>query len=221
MAPGSGVTLAALRRRHAVPQNPIPELAPDRPIFHLDESSLFSKNVRSARRGVAGGPSGMTSDHCGFCWSTRRTSISCSWSLKGSRGVLSLTAPSKSSEIGRMTALRKKYGGVRGIVVGEVIRRLVARTVAQQLGPAVEPATSPFQYVLSTRAGCECISHVLQALSELDADATVTSIDGISAYDTISRWAMLQGLERMPGGVAVSPFVRLFYSSPSEYLWED
>ena len=37
-----------------------------------------------------------------------------------------------------MTALRKKDGGVRGIVVGEVIRRLVARTVAQQLGPAVE-----------------------------------------------------------------------------------
>ena len=81
--------------------------------------------------------------------------------------------------IDRMTALRKKDGGVRGIVVGEVIRRLVARTVAQQLGPAVEAATSPFQYALSTRAGCECISHVLQVLSELDADATVTSIDGI------------------------------------------
>ena len=109
---------------------------------------------------------------------------------------------------------------MRGIVVGEVIRRLVARTVAQQLGSAVEAATSPFQYALSTRAGCECISHVLQALSELDADATVTSIDGISAYAAISRGAMLQGLERMPGGVAVSPFVRLFYSSP-EYLWED
>ena len=120
-----------------------------------------------------------------------------------------------------MTALRKKDGGVRAIVVGRVIRRLVARTVAQQLGPAVEAATSPFQHALSSRAGCECISHVLQALSELDADATVTSIDGISAYDTTSRRAMLQGLERMPGGVAVSPFVRLFYSSPSEYLWED
>ena len=120
-----------------------------------------------------------------------------------------------------MTALRKKDGGVRGIVVGEVIRRLVARTVAQQLGPAVEAATSLFQYALSTRAGCECISHVLQALSELDADATVTSIDGISACDTISRRAMLQGLERMPAGVAVSPFVRLFCSTPSECRWED
>ena len=79
--------------------------------------------------------------------------------------------------------------------MGEVIRRFTARTVAQQLGPAIEAATAPFQYALSTRAGCECVSHVLQALCELDEDATVTSIDGISAYDTISRRAMIAGLE--------------------------
>ena len=29
--------------------------------------------------------------------------------------------------MGRMTALRKRTGGVRGIVVGEILRRLVAR----------------------------------------------------------------------------------------------
>ena len=54
-----------------------------------------------------------------------------------------------------MTALRKKDGGVRGIVVGEVIRRATARTVAQQLGPAVEVATAPFQYALSTHMHCK------------------------------------------------------------------
>ena len=47
------------------------------------------------------------------------------------------------------------------------------------------------------------------------------SIDGISAYDTMSRKAMLEGLERVPGGSAVLPIVRLVYSSPSTYLWED
>ena len=57
--------------------------------------------------------------------------------------------------MGRMTALRKTNGGVRGIVVGDVVRRLVARTVAQQLGPSVEAATAPYQYALSTRAGSE------------------------------------------------------------------
>ena len=80
---------------------------------------------------------------------------------------------------GRMTAPRKDGGGVRGIVAGEVIRRVTARTIAQQLGEAVERFTAPFQYALSTRAGC--IVHVLQTLTELDPEATVTSIDGIQS----------------------------------------
>ena len=120
-----------------------------------------------------------------------------------------------------MTALRKDGGGVRGIVAGEVIRRVTARTIAQQLGPAVEVSTAPFQYALSTRAGCECIVHVLQTLTELNPEATVTSIDGISAYDSISRKAMVEGLARVPGGSAVLPFVHLFYAQPSVYFWED
>ena len=33
---------------------------------------------------------------------------------------------------GRMIALSKPDGGVRGIVVGEVFRRITARTIAQQ-----------------------------------------------------------------------------------------
>ena len=69
---------------------------------------------------------------------------------------------------GRVSALRKANGGVRGIVVGGVLRRLVARTIAQQIGAAVERATAPFQYALKTRAGCECVSHTLQTLLDLD-----------------------------------------------------
>ena len=42
--------------------------------------------------------------------------------------------------VGRMTALQKPDGGVRGIVVGDVVRRLVARTLAQQFGPQAESA---------------------------------------------------------------------------------
>ena len=72
--------------------------------------------------------------------------------------------------MGRMTALRKANGGVRGIVVGDVVKRLVARTIAQQLGPQVEAATAPFQYALSTRAGSECVAHVIQGLCEVNPD---------------------------------------------------
>ena len=80
-------------------------------------------------------------------------------------------------------------------MAADVIRRLVARTVAQQLCKAVEQATAPFQHALLTRAGCECVAHALQAVSDLNLEAKVVSIDGISAYDLISRRAMLSGLE--------------------------
>ena len=32
---------------------------------------------------------------------------------------------------------------------------------------------------------------------------------------------MLEGLMRVEGGSSALPFVRLFYGTPSEYLWED
>ena len=76
--------------------------------------------------------------------------------------------------LGRLTALRKTDGGVRGIVAGDIVRRLVART-------------APFQYAMSTRAGCECVAHALQGITEMSATATIISIDGIIAYDIISR----------------------------------
>ena len=37
-------------------------------------------------------------------------------------------------KMGRMTALSKSDGGVRGIVAGDVFRRLIARTMAKQFG---------------------------------------------------------------------------------------
>ena len=37
------------------------------------------------------------------------------------------------------------------------------------------------------RAGTDCLAAMLRAASELDADATIVSLDGRSAYDTVSR----------------------------------
>ena len=93
--------------------------------------------------------------------------------------------------------------------------------MAQQLGTVVESATAPYQYALRTRAGCECIAHALQGLCDVDPNATIISIDGIGAFDQISRAAMLEGLMNVEGGGQAIPFVRSFYGSPSSYLWED
>ena len=107
--------------------------------------------------------------------------------------------------VGRLTALSKPDGGVRGIVAGDVIRRLVARTMSQQLSEAVERATAPYHYALTTRAGCECIAHILQGITELHPELTITSIDGIGAFDTISRESMMRGLLDVEGGGAALP----------------
>ena len=50
----------------------------------------------------------------------------------------------KGLRVGRMVALQKDDGRVRGLVMSDVIRRLVARTVAQQLAKPFQAACSPF-----------------------------------------------------------------------------
>ena len=94
--------------------------------------------------------------------------------------------------LGRLTALTKPDGGVRGIV---------ARTS-----------------IMTTKAGCECIAHALQGPIELDPEATFTSIDGVGVFDLISRRAMLEGLQQVSAEAV--PFARMFHGRRSEYLWE-
>ena len=108
--------------------------------------------------------------------------------------------------MGRLAALQKPGGGVRGIVCGDLVRRLVARSIAQQISSAVEEATSPFQYALTTKASGECVAHAIQSLTDLDSRATVLSIDGIGAFDMISRAAMLDGLQQVRGGDTCASF---------------
>ena len=118
-------------------------------------------------------------------------------------------------------ALRKPNGEVRGIGAEDVMRRLVARTVAQQVGEEVEATTAPHQNALSTRAGTECVAHVLQAVTDLDDSMTVLSIAGVGAFDSISHASMLQALAELAGISKALPFGRLWYGQASSYLWED
>ena len=111
----------------------------------------------------------------------------------------------RALRLGRITALQKPDNGVRGIVVGKFIRRLVARTLAKQFSEQTKKATDPYQYALETRAGCECVAHVIQALTDLDDNATVVSVDGVGTFDLISRNSMLSGLMGMREGEQFCP----------------
>ena len=181
----------------------------------------FLTCLRTARRGAAAGPSGMTVDHL---FSILESEADSELLVQVASKLAVGDVPDEVIDgipVGRLTALAKPDGGVRGIVVGDIIRRLVARTIAKQFAKKAEAATAPFQYALSTKAGCECVAHIVQALTDQDANATVVTVDGIGAYDLISRSALLEGLLRMEDGDQILPFARCFYGSPSTYLWED
>ena len=105
---------------------------------------------------------------------------------------------------------------MRGIVVGDILK-MVAWTLAKQISKQVEKA----KYALSTKAGCECVAHILPSLTDLRLEVTITSVGWVGAYDLISRNAMLESLLRMESGDQILSFVRMFYSNPSTYFWED
>ena len=195
VAPGTQDTLDQLRRRPQEPREPMPpELMRSENLFNLDHD-LFTRNLKCAGRGAAGGLSGMTAEHVKpILDNTRDTELFCQVGECLARGEIPEDVL-HAMRMGRMTALQKTSGGVRGIMAGDMVRRLVAKTIAQQIRAPVEVATAPFQYALSTRAGCECVAHALQALTDADPRATILSVDGISAYDSISRVAMLRGLQ--------------------------
>ena len=123
--------------------------------------------------------------------------------------------------LGRMVALLKPSGGIRALVMGDVFRRLVSRTLAQQFSTPLQEACAPYQYALSTRAGAEALERALRVATDMSTSTTVVSVDGVGAYDHISRKCMFDGLLASPALVPLVPLVRLFYGGDSEYLFYD
>ena len=123
--------------------------------------------------------------------------------------------------LGRMTALQKDNGKVRGIVAGSVLRRLTCRAVVMQFSDELMAATAPYQFALQTRAGTEALAHILRYLTEVDEDAVVVSLDGVGAFDHVHRAAFLDKLAADPRLEPLLPLVRMLYGSQSRFLWTD
>ena len=51
--------------------------------------------------------------------------------------------------------------------------------------------------------------------------STVVSVDGVGAFDLISRVSMMKSLRHAVDGESIIPFVRSFYGQPSTYFWGD
>ena len=103
-----------------------------RPPFVLEEDT-FLQCFRISKRGVVGGPSGMTVE------------------LTHSHDSSILFRAAEELSRGNVPVRRSR----RNIV-------LASRAMAQQWGEAFGQATALFQNALSTRAGCDCVSHLFQ-----------------------------------------------------------
>ena len=119
----------------------------------------------------------------------------------------------------RLTALRKPDGGVRGIATGDAFRRLVARTLAKQWAPTIDQATRSFQFAMQFRAGTNALVLSVRAALDTRENAVIVSLDGRSAYDSISRASFLAKLREV--APQLLPFARLFYGQAFAYCWWD
>ena len=62
------------------------------------------------------------------------------------------------------------------------------------------------------------VAHALQVVTELYPETTITSIDGIGAYDAMPRRTMLEGFVKVVGGSAALPLAPVFSSSPPAFF---
>ena len=226
LAPGNSQTLQELTDPTRRPNTPA-RRTPQSVLDFIPEVSLqwdpllFLQNVRSANRGSAPSPSGMRSEHLQTCLDDEDIgAMLAQVGEKLAHGDVPFAIVG-GLRLGRLTALQKDNGRVRGITTVDIFRHLVARTLAQTYSEDIEEACSPFQFALSTRAGTDCVGLLTRATPDMDKQAVVVSIDGVGAYDHVHRASMLGKLQTLSRACAVLPFVRLFYVDASRYLWSD
>lgn len=224
LAPGNAATLQALTdpaRRPVVPHRPFPEALlayqPESPL-HLTTAQLATA-LRTAKKGSAAGLSGATVEHYKmFLEDEEALALFCHCANLLANAAVPV-AILEALSLSRLTALQKPHGGVRGIVTGDVLRRVVSRALAREHADVFDRATHPYQYALQCRSGTDCLASLLRTATDLDDNATIVSLDGRSAYDTVSRAAFVAKLREV--APALVPFACAFYGHDSTYLWWD
>ena len=224
LAPGSAATLEALTDPARRPAHPLRAPAPEVLQYRPSEKVLLSAHqvgeaLRTSKRGSAAGLSGATVELYKLLLDDAAALGSFTFAVSVAARAQAPQVALDAIALSRLTALRKPTGGVRGIATGDVFRRLVSRTLARAFSGELDAATRPFQFALQTRAGTDSLAAMLRAAVELDPRATVVSLDGRSAYDTISRATILAKLrDTVP---SLLPFTRAMYARTSTYLWWD
>jgi len=228
IAPGDETTLALLRERPSqpgplgVPPPPPPRAPGEQAAPVVLDRAKFLGNVRSAPRGGAPGCSGTRFEHHKLLLTSEPASENLFLvAQRLARGQLPPRARAACA-LGRLTALLKDTPPnaprkVRGIVSGHSLRRLVARTLNQQFICQFDAACAPYQFALGSRAGTDAAALLVKFCCE--EGRVVVQTDARGAFDHVSRKVMLEELSDVAPELV--PFVSLFYSEQSTYLWQD
>ena len=218
LAPGTEATWAAPtdpERRPPEARTAIdPDILQHQPSqpAHLTTRAVAAA-LRSARRGSAPGLSGMRAEHLKLLL---QDGEAIELLAEASTLLAQARVPADvctALAMARLTALRKADGGVRGIATGDMFRRLVSKALAREWAEKFDHATRPFQFALQARAGTDALAAHVRAALATRRGAVLVSLDGRSAYDSMSRAAFLGKLREV--APELLPFVRLFYGSLS------
>ena len=82
-------------------------------------------------------------------------------------------------------------------------------------------AVAPINFGMCNRGGTDSLVHLVQFLLEEDPGRVVLSIDGVGAFDHVSRTRFFEELLTNGDLNNVLPFVRQWYAGQTEFVWYD
>ena len=183
--------------------------------FELDKE-LFLINLRTARRGAAAGPSGMTSNHLSPLLESERDSAMFAEFAQSSHRVLRILG------LGQLIALKKPDGRVRG----NRGRRRVDAPGGKNNGETSHQRSSSRHFTFPIRHVNEIrvrVRGTRVANPHQDGRGCDNRVSGLELGHTTSspRRRCSTDCSQLNGREQLLPFVRSFYGAPSTYLWED
>ena len=77
----------------------------------------------------------------------------------------------------------------------------------------------PHNFSISDRSGTDAAIHLLQYLTDVQPGKVIMSIDGVGAFDHVSRARMFTELLQNGDLQCLVPFVRQWYGEQSQFRW--
>jgi hypothetical protein len=208
----SPAVIAALREKHPFAEPPAP-LEDATPPLRIDAEVLERALKRlEAKRGSAGGPTGMTYEH--VLAATKTSSAAFNATLAFVNLMLTGKLPRHSTLLdSSLVGLQKPDGGARPIAIGEVLYRLTglcAMTACEELGRSL----APLQLAVGVSGGVEALAHAVRSALATDSDAALLTVDMANAFNTVDRSALFEAVQKhVP---ALLAYVQWSYGAPTD-----